>query len=210
MKTTLISDTHGFHNQLQLEGGDLLIHAGDITTRGSKLEVIQFLEWFKIQKYTHKIVVAGNHDWFFERATAKEIKAIMPKEVIYLNDSGICIDGFTIWGSPIQPVFFDLAFNRERGKGIDKHWQLIPKNTDILITHGPPFGILDQTLRGKNAGCEMLLKKTNEIKPKLHVFGHIHEGYGVMTNDSTTFVNASVLDIRYQYSNLPIHLVLDK
>lgn len=210
MKITLISDTHGFHNKLQLAGGDLLIHAGDVTARGNEWEVIQFLDWFKIQKYTHKIIIAGNHDLFFERATVEYIQSITPKGVVYLNDSGICINGFTIWGSPIQPTFFNLAFNRERGDNIDKHWQMIPENTDILITHGPAFGVLDETVKGKKEGCKMLLEKINKIKPKLHVFGHIHEGYGMITNETITFVNASVLNFQYQCVNPPIHLFLEK
>lgn len=209
MQITLISDTHGFHNRLQLEGGDMLIHAGDVTARGKEWEAVQFLEWFKNQNYKHKIFIAGNHDWFFEHASAEQIQSIIPNEVIYLNDSGICIEGFNIWGSPIQPTFFNLAFNRERGKMIDKHWQLIPKNIDILITHSPAFGILDQTIRGEKVGCEMLLEKINEDRPKLHVFGHIHEGYGMTTEESTTCVNASVLDIQYRFSNPPINLILD-
>ncbi len=201
MHLTLISDTHGQHDQLLLKGGDMLIHAGDVCNRGIESEVVAFLNWFKIQNYKHKIFIAGNHDWFFERATVEQINEIIPKEVIYLNDSGVCIDGINIWGSPIQPTFFDWAFNRDRGKEIDKHWQLIPKNIDILITHGPPFGILDQTICGEAVGCEMLLEKVNEIEPKLHVFGHIHEGYGLIDKENTTFVNASVLDIRYNLRN---------
>lgn len=204
MHLTLISDTHGQHDQLNLQGSDMLIHAGDICNRGSESEVVAFLNWFKNQNYKHKIFIAGNHDWFFERATIEQIQEIIPKEVIYLKDSGVCIDGINIWGSPIQPTFFDWAFNRDRGAAIDNHWQLIPKNTDILITHGPPFGILDQTMRGEAVGCEMLFKKVNEIKPKLHVFGHIHEGYGLIDKENTTFVNASVLDIRYNLRNEPV------
>jgi Icc-related predicted phosphoesterase len=210
MQITIVSDTHGLHNQLQLPGGDLLIHAGDVTARGNETEVVQFLEWFKNQKYTHKIFIAGNHDWFFENETAEYIQSLIPKEVTYLNDSGICIDGYLIWGSPIQPTFFNWAFNRNRGDEINKHWQLIPKNTDILITHGPPFGILDQTLRGEKVGCEMLLEKVNEVQPKLHVFGHIHEGYGMIKKENSTFVNASVLDIGYRYKNEPINLVMEQ
>ena len=210
MQTTLISDTHGLHNKLNLKGGDLLIHAGDVSGRGSEQEVMEFLKWFKTQDYTHKIFIAGNHDWFFELESYEYIQKIIPKEIIYLNDSGIRIDGFNIWGSPIQPEFLSWAFNRERGTQIDKHWQMIPKNTDILITHGPPLGILDKTTRGEAVGCEMLLKKVNEIKPKLHVFGHIHEGYGILEKENTTFVNASVLDIGYRFNNLPVDLVLDK
>ncbi len=208
MKITCISDTHGQHDQLSLKGGDLLIHAGDICNRGIESEVVAFLNWFKIQNYKHKIFIAGNHDWFFEQETENYIQKIIPKEIIYLNDSGICIDGINIWGSPIQPTFFDWAFNRDRGATIDQHWQMIPKNTDVLITHGPPFGILDQTMRGEAVGCEMLLEKVNEIEPKLHVFGHIHEGYGILEKGKSTFVNASVLDINYRNRNLPVNLIL--
>ena len=208
MQLTLISDTHGLHNQLKLKGGDILIHAGDVTARGTEEEVVLFLKWFEAQPYNYKIFIAGNHDWFFERESAEYIETLFPNDVIYLNDSGVCIDGFNIWGSPIQPTFFNWAFNRERGLEIDSHWQLIPKNTDILITHGPPFGILDKTTRGEAVGCEMLLQKNNLIKPKLHVFGHIHEGYGLLEKGNTIFINASVLDVNYQSVNKPIDWVL--
>lgn len=207
MQITLISDTHTKHKQLKLTKGDLLIHAGDICNHGTELEVLQFINWFRDQPFKHKIFTAGNHDWFLENLSPDYFKKILPKDVTYLNDSGVCIDGINIWGSPIQPTFFNWAFNRERGAAIDKHWQLIPKNTDILITHGPPFGILDQTMRGEAVGCEDLMKKANEIKPKLHVFGHIHEGYGLIDKENTTFVNAAVLDIRYDLRNEPITIV---
>ena len=102
----------------------------------------------------------------------------------------------------------DWAFNRQKGAEINKHWKLIPKETDILITHGPPFGILDRTISNYNAGCEMLLKKVNQIKPKLHVFGHIHEGYGMVEKDKTFFANASSVNLNYQLVNAPIILDL--
>lgn len=210
MQITLISDTHGFHDKLKLKGGDLLIHAGDICNRGTEFEVVQFLEWFKKQNYTAKVFIAGNHDWFFEKATKEHIESIIPKEIYYLNDSGVCIDGINIWGSPVQPTFFDWAFNRNRGEAINKHWQMIPLNTVILITHGPPFGILDQTQDGRHVGCDDLLLSVKEIKPKIHAFGHIHEAYGMQEIEGTTFVNASVLDIQYKYSNKPINLIFDK
>lgn len=210
MQLTLISDTHYQHDQLTLIGGDLLIHAGDVCNRGTESEVLQFLEWFAKQNYTHKIFIAGNHDWFFEQESEDYIQKIIPKEIIYLNDSGVCINGINIWGSPVQPTFFDWAFNRDRGAAIDKHWQIIPNNTDILITHGPAFGILDQTQDGSHVGCDDLLIKINEIKPKLHAFGHIHEAHGIREIDGTTFVNASVLDINYRNRNLPVNLVLEK
>jgi Icc-related predicted phosphoesterase len=204
MKITFISDSHHQHGELQLKSGDILVHCGDICNRGTEMEVLRFINWFREQPFKYKIFIAGNHDWFLENLENDYLEKILPKDIIYLNDSGICIDGINFWGSPIQPTFFDWAFNRNRGIAINKHWQLIPKNTDILITHGPPFGVLDQTLDGKNVGCEDLMLKINKIKPRIHAFGHIHEAYGIVEKKGTTFINASVLDIRYNLRNEPI------
>ncbi|AWG21653.1 metallophosphoesterase [Flavobacterium faecale] len=208
MNITLISDTHFLHNQLHLQGGDMLIHAGDLCGHGTEGEVLAFLKWFGEQPYKHKIFIAGNHDWFFEKQDKTYIDKIIPKKIHYLNDSGVEIEGLKIWGSPVQPTFLDWAFNRQKGAEINKHWKLIPEDTDILITHGPPFGILDRTNSNYNAGCEMLLKKVDQIKPKLHVFGHIHEGYGMVEKDKTIFVNASSVNLNYQLVNAPIILEL--
>ena len=206
MQITLISDTHFRHNHLQFPGGDMLIHAGDVCGYGTEDESVAFLEWFAAQPYKHKIFIAGNHDWFFEIYDKAYIDKIIPTNIHYLNDSGIEIEGFKIWGSPVQIEFCDWAFNRKKGADINKHWKLIPKNTDILITHSPPFGILDRTNSNYNAGCEMLLKKVNLIKPKLHVFGHIHEGYGMIEKEGIIFANASSLNVNYQLVNAPIVL----
>lgn len=206
MTLTLISDTHFRHNHLELAGGDMLIHAGDLCGHGTEGEALAFLRWSGEQPYTHKIFIAGNHDWFFEKNGKTYIDKIIPKNIHYLNDSGVEIEGLKIWGSPVQPTFFDWAFNRKRGAEINKHWKLIPKDTDILITHGPPFGILDRTISNHNAGCEMLLKKVNQIKPTLHVFGHIHEGYGMIEKGKTIFANASSVNVNYQLVNAPIVL----
>ena len=147
--------------------------------------------------HRHKVVIAGNHDFFFEKYP-KEAKRLITNAK-YLNDSGILIEGLRIWGSPVQPWFYDWAFNRKRGKDIRKHWDLIPTTTDILITHGPPFGILDATDRGEKVGCEDLLDITqNRVRPKLHVFRHIHEAYGQHQVDDTLFVNASMVDLEYR------------
>ena len=121
-----------------------------------------------------------------------------------MNDSGVTIHGINIWGSPITPWFYDWAFNRERGVEINKHWKLIPKNTDILITHGPPSGILDLVNADRTVGCEDLLKRINSIKPKVHVFGHIHEAYGSEVSGYTKFINSSILDEHYEIKNNPI------
>ncbi|QTE22480.1 metallophosphatase domain-containing protein [Polaribacter cellanae] len=206
MKIVLISDTHGNHN-IRIPEGDVLIHAGDVSSRGRKTEIDAFIKWFQSQPHKHKIFIAGNHDFYFEEATQNNIKINYPN-LMYLNDSGCEIDGIKFWGSPIQPTFFNWAFNRNRGNEIKKHWDLIPNNTDILITHGPPHKILDLTKNEEYAGCEELKKKVLEIQPKLHVFGHIHEAYGKTTRNNTLFVNASLLDERYQNVNTPIEIEL--
>ncbi len=209
MHFTCISDTHGKHRDLKLPGGEVLLHAGDCTNVGRRAGVIDFLDWFSEQNYEHKIFIAGNHDYFFERYSPEEVAAIIPDNVIYLNDSGIDLNGIKIWGSPVSPWFYDWAFNRRRGKEIQQHWDLIPTDTDILITHGPPFGILDKTAAGLPVGCEDLTKTLEKIKPKVHLFGHIHEAQGERKIDGTHYINASILDERYFMSNAPIGVTVD-
>jgi len=206
MKIVCISDTHGFHDDLILPKADMIIHAGDISKRGHKKQVIKFLEWFSNLDYKYKIFIAGNHDFYFENTPPDEVHNLIPENIIYLNDSGIEIEGLKIWGSPIQPWFHNWAFNRERGAEIKKHWNLIPNNVDILITHGPAYGILDLTVRNESVGCEDLLHKIKEIKPQVYVSGHIHEAYGQVDLFDTKFINASVLNFNYQLINLPIEI----
>ncbi|QOD60890.1 metallophosphatase domain-containing protein [Polaribacter haliotis] len=206
MKIILISDTHGNHN-FRIPKGDVLIHAGDVSSRGRKTEIDAFIKWFQSQPHKHKIFIAGNHDFYFEEAIKNNIE-INFLDLIYLNDSGCEIDGIKFWGSPIQPTFFDWAFNRKRGEEIKKHWDLIPNDTDVLITHGPPHKILDLTKKEEYVGCKELKNKVLEIKPKLHVFGHIHEAYGKTVRNNTVFVNASLLDNKYRNVNSPIEIEL--
>lgn len=204
LKFVTISDSHGYHKQLKLPPGDALIHAGDISMRGDELSIIDFLHWFSHQNYEYKILIAGNHDFYFERASIGQIEKIIPEDVIYLNDSGTTINNIKIWGSPITPWFFDWAFNRYRGEQIKRHWDLIPLDTDILITHGPISGILDSTKKGEHAGCEDLLNSVNKIKPRVHICGHIHEAYGTVEKAGIKYINASVLSERYELINDPI------
>jgi Icc-related predicted phosphoesterase len=215
MKITCISDTHTKHNQIPLkylEGGDMIIHAGDMSSRGWKGEIKPFLDWYSKLPYTHIILIAGNHDFFFEQAPEYEIEALLAEypEIIYLNDSGIEIEGLKIWGSPVQPWFRNWAFNRVE-ETIGVHWDLIPLDTHILITHGPVRGYLDMTLEGDLTGCPLLLEKIKELKElKLHVCGHIHEAQGrYMFADGTEFVNASVLDRSYVMKNAPIEIIIN-
>ena len=204
MELVFISDTHNKHRNVTIPDGDMLIHAGDISSRGMESEIDDFFEWFQSQSHRYKIFIAGNHDFFFERAPEDYITMKIPENIVYLNDSGCEIEGLNFWGSPVQPEFFDWAFNRTRGKEIKAHWDLIPENTNILITHGPPYGILDKTIRNDLVGCEELAKKVMEMHPEIHVFGHIHEGYGIIKKKNTTFINASILDHKYRCINDPI------
>jgi Icc-related predicted phosphoesterase len=204
MKFVAIADTHGKHDELELPPGDVLIHAGDMTMRGKESEVVDFLNWFQQQPFDHKVLIAGNHDFFFERAEDLIIKQFLPSNIIYLQDSSATINGIKLWGSPITPWFYNWAFNRERGEEIKQHWDLIPGDTDIIITHGPVFGILDETRDGRNVGCEDLLEKAKIIKPKVHICGHIHESYGTAEEDGIKFINASVLNARYELAHDPI------
>lgn len=206
LKIVAISDTHGQHRSLKLSKGDIIIHAGDVSRSGRPEQIQDFLDWFANLKFRHKIFIAGNHDFFFEKAHADVIDKMILEGIIYLNDSSVEIEGIKIWGSPITPWFNDWAFNRDRGSEIKKHWDLIPDSTDILITHGPPFGILDETVYGKRTGCEELLLRVYQIKPKYHIFGHIHEDYGSFTKGETTFVNASVLDDWYEMRNEAVEI----
>ena len=204
MEITFISDTHGMHEQLNLPKGDLLIHTGDISGRGKAYEVVRFLDWFSQQDYTHKVFIAGNHDFYFEKTAKETVAKLIPPTVTYLEDSGVTIEGIKIWGSPITPHFGRWAFIRKRGKIINKHWQLIPDDTDILLTHGPPHGILDRIYNYDQVGCEMLAKRIQEIQPKYAIFGHIHEAYGQIQQNNTHFINASVVNLQYQLVNPPV------
>lgn len=204
MRIVFISDTHLKHNELQLSPGDLLIHAGDFSRKGLLHEAQAFLDWFSGQPFQYKIFIAGNHDFIAEREPAL-FESMIPENVIYLNDSGVTVGDIRIWGSPIQPWFYDWAFNRQRGADIRRHWDLIPADTELLITHGPPYGILDEVVRDpRPVGCRDLLHKVSELQHlKAHVFGHIHEGYGQREVGGTLFLNASVLDVGYEMKNKP-------
>jgi len=220
MKITFISDTHTKHNNLSssLPGGDLLIHAGDVSSMGYKHELQQFLKWFNdLDNYTHKIFIAGNHDWGFQKdpEMCKELLEFYDK-VTYLQDESETIDGgfselVNVYGSPWQPEFYDWAFNLPKGgeelKGV---WNKIPTNTDILITHGPPYGQLDTVVgQSEHLGCELLSDKVKSLKPKIHVFGHIHTGYGYKFDGDTHYFNASVLNEQYNFTQKPLTVEWD-
>ncbi|UJR36006.1 hypothetical protein I4U23_028745 [Adineta vaga] len=222
-RVVCISDTHSHYN-FDLPDGDILVHAGDLSRTGKRDELETFLTWLKtLRKFRLKIFIAGNHDVTLDRTyyashwnhfdtKEEDSQAIidMFKEptlkddygIIYLQDQTY-VDPVTqlkFYGSPWQPAFCDWAFNIERdSEEIHSVWKKIPLDTDVLITHGPPYGILDSTRRQEHVGCKALYNRVQLIKPKLHVFGHIHEAYGKhQDNEKTIFVNASTCNLRYQ------------
>lgn len=204
MKIVCLSDTHGAHREIQVPEGDLLLHAGDLSKRGKEAEIADFNDWLGELPHRHKVVVAGNHDFLFER-DARHAEALLTNATYLRNDS-TTVNGLKIWGSPVTPWFFDWAFNRQRGTDIRRYWEQIPTDTDILITHGPPRTILDRTVRGDTVGCDDLLEIVWNRKPKVHLFGHIHEAYGQLTIDGIRFVNASIMNVHYKPVNLPVVL----
>ena len=216
MKILCISDTHTQHKLIPTRfienadnGIDTIVHAGDVSGRGYKGEITDFLKWYDKLNFKNKILIAGNHDFFFEEGKPEDIAAMLAEypNITYLNDSGIEIDGVKFWGSPVQPWFYNWAFNR-KGTDICKHWDMIPNDTHVLLTHGPVKGYLDMTQRGKPVGCPYLLEKITQMSNlKLHVCGHIHEAYGRMDfPDGGIFVNASVLNLRYEMAHHPIQV----
>src|SRR6478736_129804 len=151
MRVVCIADTHGCYQKLRLPSGDGLIHAGDMTAQSNFEEVRDFITWFGAQEHAHRILVAGNHDPLHE-TDADIAAALTPSGVTYLQDRGCSIGGLKFWGSPVQPEFMNWAFNRRRGREISAHWSMIPEDTDVVVTHGPAYGILDHDVRGRNHG----------------------------------------------------------
>lgn len=207
MKLCIISDTHTKHNFLELENckADVIIHCGDMTGNGGVDSIENFMSWFSaLEQFKYKIVIAGNHDWLFERDNLRA-REVVPDNVIYLEDEEVVIDGIKFYGTPVQKHFCNWAFNRFEYK-LEEHWKAIPDDTDVVITHSPPYSIGDYVPWNRNNhGSPSLYKEIMErIKPSIHAMGHIHEGYGVKVIENTTFINASVLDGDYMLVNEPI------
>ncbi|TRO64255.1 metallophosphatase domain-containing protein [Christiangramia sabulilitoris] len=203
MKLICLADTHNLHHEIPIPHGDILIHAGDCTDGGTRNETSNFLEWFSSQPHNHKILIPGNHDFFFEKQQNLDK---VPANIHVLIDKGIKLEGINFWGSPVTPGLHNWAFNKERGEAIRKHWNLIPAKTDVLITHTPPFGILDEIDGRNHLGCEELREFLTIVKPKFHLFGHIHQAAGSTTRNGIQFYNLSILDKRLRIIHSPITL----
>ncbi len=208
VRLVLLSDTHGLHGDVRVPDGDVLVHAGDMSRSGRPREIEAFARFLAFRPHTHKVVIAGNHDFMFERDPV-EAEGLLAPVATYLRDSEVTLLGLRFWGSPWQPWFHDWAFNLPRGAALAEKWALVPSGIDVLVTHGPPHGILDEARYGGPVGCEALRAALPQIAPKLHVFGHIHEAYGSERFGATLCVNASTCNLAYAPVHPPVVVDID-
>lgn len=219
MRVVFISDHHTQLDSVKVPDGDILIDAGDWTYVGSVEEISAYNRKMGKLPHKNKICVAGNHDRLLEQEPS--LGRSLLTNVMYIQDEEIEIKGLHIYGSPWQPTFgYGWAFNLPRGRSLATRWNSIPDNLDILITHGPPFEVLDTVRRMddlmwpndrmldlgivEHVGCQDLKETVDQVKPKVHVFGHIHGARGIKKTKNTLFLNASICNESYKPKNKPI------
>jgi len=212
VRIVCLSDTHTQHSAVEVPDGDILIHAGDFTYTGKEGESQAFASWLRKLPHKHKVVIAGNHELGWGSKPMWEKRGLL-HPAHYLEGRTVELMGLKIWGGPWTPWFYDWEFNVPRDQ-IGRFWEKIPDDTDVLATHGPPRGIMDESKRDERVGDDALLEAVYRVKPRLHCYGHIHEGYGRVDMDRAggwpiTFVNAATCDARYKPVNPPIVVDLD-
>jgi len=188
IRIVLTGDTHGRHRDLSVPAGDLLIHTGDFTIFSQSLQGIEDLNsWLGEQSHPHKVLVPGNHEFALVALTNR---GLIDNAILLINET-IEIMGLRIWGSPTTPMH-DGAFGISNDSERERIYSHIPDGTDIVITHGPPFGLLDGAEGTKeHLGCRQLLNAVCRVQPTIHVFGHVHAGYGTTMFADTLFANAA-------------------
>lgn len=224
IRVVCLSDTHNDLDLIKVPDGDLLIHAGDATINGTVNEMGKFFYDLEQLPHQRKIICAGNHDWLWQRDKYTAL-ASLPERTIYLEDDFVVLNGLKIYGSPHTPTFFNWAFNQDSARLYDI-WQQVPDDVDIMITHGPPYGILDSVVTTKKkpykgaantnstamkafqiherAGCLHLRERMDEVEPLVHIFGHIHSAYGIDKLGNTTYINAALMDEMYEVAHKPV------
>ena len=192
MKLLHLSDTHGCHRRLTaLPEADIVVHSGDFTLGGSQAEALDFLEWFCELPHPHKIFIAGNHD---ECLYGGRVEGLDPN-VHYLCNSGVEVCGLRFYG---VPMFMNDCITDRQSRNIAN----IPTGTDVLITHSPPYGILDYA-DNIHYGSEEISQRIAQVHPRLHLFGHIHVAYGIARINSITYSNAAIMNDSYSNLNAP-------
>lgn len=206
MKICFVSDVHNRWGRLSLPRADVLVVAGDMTMMGTEAELCKMDAYLSAMKdggvFDEVVAIAGNHDWMFQEDPEKA-RALTPSIDHYLQDSGVEICGMRFWGAPWQPEFGDWAFNLPRGRALAEKWAMIPDDIDILVTHGPPAGILDFVADGPPLGCDDLAERVRQVAPHVHAFGHIHDSYGVHVEGGVKYMNVSICDEAYRPVNEP-------
>jgi Icc-related predicted phosphoesterase len=190
MRIVAVADTHLFHGELVVPDGDVFVHAGDMCRSGSIGELSLVAAWIRKLPHRHKIIVAGNHDWGFVRDMRTALSFF--EGCVHLEDEEANVAGLRFYGSPWQPEFNDWAYNLKRGAPLAEKWAMIPAGLDVLITHGPPAGLGDRSsYGGERTGCVDLRARVAVVRPRVHLFGHIHEDGGAWEVDGTWFVNCT-------------------
>jgi predicted phosphodiesterase len=191
MRLVAVADTHLYHSELVVPDGDVFVHAGDLCRGGSLAELERAVGWIAGLPHAIKVVVAGNHDWCFVRERAAARALLAGAGAVYLQDEGAELGGLQFWGSPWQPEFGGWAFNLPRGPALAEKWASIPAGLDVLITHGPPQGFGDRSWSAARTGCVDLRARAELVRPRVHLFGHIHEDGGAWQHAGTTYVNCT-------------------
>lgn len=222
MKIVSMSDPHEAWDRLDVPDGDVLICAGDITFEGRLSEIARFNTWLGTFPHKHKLVIAGNHDLCFDSRYQRKFDSPVSEHrrlftnATYLQDEEIILDGVKFYGAPHTPEYGDWAFMHKRGAAMKAHWDKIPKDVQVLVTHGPPHGILDTYkspyFHGEVVcGCEALRDTLPSLKRlRCHIFGHIHACYGYMDIGGVRYINASSCDSSYKPVNRPIVFELNE
>lgn len=219
MRLVIISDTHDALDEMSIPEGDVLIHCGDFSNTCSDCEIQRFNIHFGKLNFQCKIIVPGNHDYRLLAGStdSESARAMLDESFHILDDQLLELGGLKIFGSGWRPRMMALPkrkiglLARVFGSPVQSNcWEVIPHSMDVLITHGPPSGILDLTETGSHAGCEVLRQRVEEAPPRLHCFGHIHHSYGIVRGAKTVFANAASVNELYQPINKPIVIDIDK
>ncbi len=208
MKIIAMSDSHWKLEDVTVPKGDVFVFAGDWSAgNGSIGDAIHFASFVKRVPCEHKIIIAGNHDWVAQREPNLVKLLFKDAGATYLFDEGITIDGINFWGSPWSPEFMNWAFMKP-DYDLAKIYRGIKRNTDVLITHTPPYGIRDFLPTGENVGSQALEEAVRRVRPSVHIFGHIHGGHGTEYSDDTIFYNVSVCDDDYNLVYKPTEVIV--
>jgi Icc-related predicted phosphoesterase len=207
MHITIISDTHNEHEKFDALSGEVLIHCGDMFNLFDRNEddFERMDEWFGRQDFDMILCTGGNHDFALENRV--ESCAQPFENAVYLQDKTFVHEGVTFYGAPWTPLLKGHAFFRQESELSDK-WQQIPDDTDVLITHTPPAGVLDISSRGLELGCRHLADTVGRVSPQLHCFGHVHASSGVREVGNTTFINASSVNSQFELARPPYEFIV--